>query len=715
MPFVGDTFGLNSVYEKQVENVENNNIIVNQNYIVNTKYSSVSITGNIGVTTNIVSGITTLPVQLGYYVSNDNLGMGVTVIGIGTTSMTLSESSTNTSSLTSQTFVIEKRSSTSWPETKILGRTIKTSPNYGYYIGGNPVTCLIRRLDFSNETISLPGKNVSSPLASSTGTQSTLYGYYGGGYIPPSPGIRSTIARFDFSNETLSTPGNNLPVARRRTGAVSNSSYGYFGGGYATPTTYSTVVTRLDFSNETVSDPGKNLPAGRADMGTVSGPSYGYFGGGNPQTNVVTRLEFSTETVSDPGKNLPGLGIYTTRANTAGLSTPVYGYFCGGDVPGGLIATITRINFSDETLSNPGDMPGSVRYQTATQNSSNGYLGGGGSAPGASITDVIKLDFANELASLPGKNFPAGFDRGAGVSGGSSSYFSSKNYGYFAGGISICTITRLDFSTEIVSNPGKNLPSALSSLASTSNNFYGYFGGGYNNASPPYLFSTITRLDFSNETISSPGKNLPSGRNQVAATSSNSYGYFGGGGSYVSTITRLDFSNETISDPGKNLPVGRNSMTTTSSNSYGYFGGGQLPPGISTITRLDFSNETISDPGKNLPSAIRSMGGTSNNSYGYFGGGYGGFDVFFSTISRLEFSTETVSGPGKNLPSGTSATSGTSGSFYGYIAGGYTGPSFSPTSLNTITRLDFSTENVSLPGKNLPTTRNFFTGLSDSN
>ena len=34
------------------------------------------------------------------------------------------------------------------------------------------------------------------------------------------------------------------------------------------------------------------------------------------------------------------------------------------------------------------------------------------------------------------------------------------------------------------------------------------------------------------------------------------YGYFGGGGPfpYLNSITRLDFSSETISLPGKNLP-----------------------------------------------------------------------------------------------------------------------------------------------------------------
>jgi hypothetical protein len=90
---------------------------------------------------------------------------------------------------------------------------------------------------------------------------------------------------------------------------------------------------------------------------------------------------------------------------------------------------------------------------------------------------------------------------------------------------------------------------------------YGYFAGGYSPGSPGY-FSTITRLDFSNETVSNPTKDLPTPRTRATGVSNNSYGYICGGlglGSppLVSTITRLDFSNETVSDPGNNLPTAR--------------------------------------------------------------------------------------------------------------------------------------------------------------
>jgi hypothetical protein len=39
-------------------------------------------------------------------------------------------------------------------------------------------------------------------------SESAVYGYFGGGYTPPSI---DTISRLDLSNETVSNPGKNLP------------------------------------------------------------------------------------------------------------------------------------------------------------------------------------------------------------------------------------------------------------------------------------------------------------------------------------------------------------------------------------------------------------------------------------------------------------------------------------------------------------------------
>jgi hypothetical protein len=106
------------------------------------------------------------------------------------------------------------------------------------------------------------------------------------------------------------------------------------------------------------------------------------------------------------------------------------------------------------------------------ESSTYGYYGGGQNPYRALIS---RLDFLNETVSDPGNNLPSA--RGERLAATSSS-----SYGYFGGGYSpanICLISRLDFSNETVSNPGNNLPTARRLLTATSSNSYGYFGGGF--------------------------------------------------------------------------------------------------------------------------------------------------------------------------------------------------------------------------------------------
>jgi hypothetical protein len=184
---------------------------------------------------------------------------------------------------------------------------------------------------------------------------------------------------------------------------------------------------------------------------------------------------------------------------------------------------------------------------------------------------------------------------------------------------------------------------------------YGYFGGGYSLAESPTDVNTIDRIDFSNETTSAPGNNLPEARRSLAAVSSNSYGYFGGGTnppSYFDTIDRIDFSNETTSPVTATLPQARIGLEACSSNNYGYFGGGFAPPYVDTIDRIDFSNETTSTPGNNLPQVKAFFGSISSSSYGYLGGGQNEAEspLYLDTIDRIDFSNETTSPVTATLP-----------------------------------------------------------------
>ncbi|AGH31792.1 hypothetical protein SWZG_00289 [Synechococcus phage S-SKS1] len=417
--------------------------------------------------------------------------------------------------------------------------------------------------------------------------ESATYGYFGGGQNPAeSPSTVNTVDRIDFSNETASAPGNNLSLVKYALAVVSSSSYGYFGGGrdLGLSPSYVNTVDRIDFSNETASAPGNNLPQVRAFLAGTSSNSYGYFGGGqspaeSPSTvNTIDRLDFSNETTSAPGNNLPQARYYL-----ATVSNSSYGYFGGGLSPD---FAIDRIDFSNETTSPvTATLPEGRFGLAAVSSSSYGYFGGGYATPFVGTVD--RIDFSNETTSAPGNNLSQARSSLAAVS--------SSSYGYFGGGFAppyADTIDRIDFSNETTSPVTDTLSQARRDLAAVSggaserikgSRTYGYFGGGQ-------TVNTIDRIDFSNETTSAPGDNLPQARSGLAAVSSSSYGYFAGGGTptQVDTIDRIDFSNETTSPVTATLPQARSNLAAVSSSSYGYFGGGSAPPQVTTVDRIDF-------------------------------------------------------------------------------------------------------------------------------
>ncbi len=590
----------------------------------------------------------------------------------------------------------------------------REDPVYGYIAGGltPSATSSFYRLDYANELVTNPTSKLLSSRYHHQAISSSSYGYWTGGF----PDI-SSIDRLDFSNETVSNPGFVLSGGNTYLGgSLSSANYGWVGGGIVAGA-YSALVQRLDFSSETTSNPGKNLSITRQDPLGVSSPNYGYFGGGffSPAPTWyarVDRLDLFTESTINIGDILPNRASHSTTYSL------LYGYYAGGINGPVAITTISRLDFSVDTFSSPGkNFSGTLYDHTSTANSRYGYFSGGISGP--VLTTITRLDFETEVLSNPGKNLTNGLYVSArtSVSGGGSRLKDNQNYGYFAGGFAppqISTITRLNFSNDTVSDPGQNLPTARSELAAVASNSYGYFGGGF---APPQI-NTITRLDFLNETIYSSVGNLPSNRRLLTATESGSYGYWAGGFStptdnYFSTITRFDFATEIATNTPTNLPSGRRDFASNSTNFYAYFGGGfDGTSFLNTISRLDFSNETASNPGNNLTLDIRGLSSFKSYTYGYFGGGeYPGPTPFsISNILRLDYSSETISNPGNLLSTIRRGTAATSSRIYGYFAGG-----FSPSYISTVTRLDFSNEVLSNPTSTLPSARANFTGLTNSN
>lgn len=616
---------------------------------------------------------------------------------------------------------IESNSLASWPE----------SATYGYFGGGlsptgpnaTTVTANTIRLDLSNNTITNPGKNIFSSSKLNYGTSSnSSHGYLVGGSQNQSSSFVNTVNKFDFATENGTNPGNNLSIARNNLTGTGNDKYAYFGGGYSTPvaTTYNRLA-RIDYTTEVLLDYANMMPTDIQRCASVNTNLYGYFCGGwtgSSYLSTVTRLDFSTLVRSNPGKNLP----YAVDG-ISGLSNENFGYLGGSNMN----FALRKFDFSSETVTaTSSGIHTTYSYPATVSSNTFGYFAGGEGNPSLnSVSTISRLEFSTETTSTSGflpvplKGFQ-GFSAGISNSTGSSIYKrkGSKTFGYFAGGNTdtanptfVNTISRLDFSNETASLPGRNLPTTKWMGTGLSNNFYGYFTGDYD--SP--LANTISRLDFSNESVSLPGKNNLTNLSlyNLATVSGNSYGYFAGGYNpftSVNTITRLDFSNETMSNARNNLIGTRYQHASVSSNFYGYVAGGLVS---CTINRLDFSNETVSNPGNNLPLSVMRHSAVSNSAYGYFAGGNGSPPTRICTISRLDFSNETTSLPTRNLPTARDNAAAVSSNFYGYVAGG---ENFISSKISTIERLDLSTEVAGLISTgNLPTATIQLIGISNSN
>jgi hypothetical protein len=106
----------------------------------------------------------------------------------------------------------------------------------------------------------------------------------------------------------------------------------------------------------------------------------------------------------------------------------------------------------------------------------------------------------------------------------------------------------------------------------------------------------------------------------LAATGNSDFGYFGGGtpGPY-STVDRVDYSNDTATAVAKGpLRVARTSLGATGNASFGYFAGGWVPGYRTTIDRIDYSNDTATATVKGPLSSDRSnLAATSARANGF--------------------------------------------------------------------------------------------------
>jgi hypothetical protein len=220
--------------------------------------------------------------------------------------------------------------------------------------------------------------------------------------------------------------------------------------------------------------------------------------------------------------------------------------------------------------------------------------------------------------------------------------------GYWGNGSSsngTTTVRKLTFQTEVMSTLSTGMTVGRSSAPGLSSLRAGYVSGGYGSS----VLSSTDKITFSNDGIAAIVSSLSSARDGQGGVTSGSHGYVTGGGS-TSVIDRLSFTNDSMANLGAKLTAQDYSPAGVQSPSAGYLMGGRYaadPAFLSSVRRIDFVTENTSTLVSAMTQAKRSASGVQSDRAGYCMGGYNGSDA--STVFKLTFANEAVTANISNL------------------------------------------------------------------
>ena len=435
---------------------------------------------------------------------------------------------------------------------------------------------------------------------------------------------------------------------------------------------------------------GGNSSTGNASYAWISGQYDWMPSSAGSYASVVDRIDFSNDnTTTSPRGNLDRAVAHVGATGTAN-----YGWWAGGSTAWNQPDTtsVSRIDYaSDSSTATPkGTLSEPIESNTATGNRNYGYniVGGpvGPSTPSLSSA-IVRYDYASDTgASTPKGSLSVVRYQLAGATG-------SQEYGYFMGGYNpnvappyFTTVDRIDYSNDTATaSPKGNLDQNAAGPSPGGYRQAGGFSGqsnGFGGAAVPPSFVPATQIE-------------------VGASLGTDYGYTGGGyvpssPSRISVVDRIDYSNDTATAAVKgSLSIGRNSIAAVSSQSYGYFAGGlrESPTGdTSTVDRIDYSNDTPTASPKGNLSAPRNGGcPVGNKDFGYVAGGRYDGNAYGSVINRIDYSSDTSTAllKGNTDVPGSFYQAGTGNQSYGYLASLFN-PSVSHGT--TIQRIDYSSD-----------------------
>jgi hypothetical protein len=308
-----------------------------------------------------------------------------------------------------------------------------------------------------------------------------------------------------------------------------------------------------------------------------------------------------------------------------------YGWFAGG-YPGSspLSSIVARIDFSNDnvTPSIRAPLPTAKQLMASTGNASYGWFGWGTTFPGQVRSDVLRIDWANDSPTAPSPRADGAVANAGNSSAGNANYGwfalgSSPTVLYGS------RVDRLDYANDTnTTSPRGAMPQSRTLAAGVGTANYGWFGGGYQFFPAPGLgntYNTLEKIDYANDTAAAINVgNIGSRRRAVGATGNANYGWFGGGfdagtptitaGTFLSTVTRIDYSNNTQSTRGSMISA-RDSYGATGNAGYGYFANG---PNSSRVDRIDYSNDAVVAISRSVMSESKSLVSATSSYEGTF-------------------------------------------------------------------------------------------------
>ena len=269
-----------------------------------------------------------------------------------------------------------------------------------------------------------------------------------------------------------------------------------------------------------------------------------WFGGGydnstRSRISTVQRITYATDTATASVRG-PLSGI---KSSLAAASNFTDGWFAGGAGPGGG-SVVDRITFATDTATASVRGPlSSVRYDfAAAGNTTDGWFGGGG--PG-NLSIVNRITYATDTATASVRG-PLSLARRFLAAAG------NDTDGWFGGGYIPSTtsdttrVDRITYATDTATASVRGpLSDARERLAAAGNSDYGYFGGG-SHATFSAAYSIVDRITYATDTATASVRGpLSAARYFLAAASSPSYAWFGGGNTSGSTVDRITFATDT--------------------------------------------------------------------------------------------------------------------------------------------------------------------------